>query len=395
MKVRKNIEKMSSEEIAKLKRAYKSLQDEANNGYELIAGIHGLPDPISCPHHLATHAFLPWHRKYLLEFEKLLQKYEPDVMLPYWDWATAELPHTPDKLPVACQPDVQGGVDRNSLSTAPMHWVAPFIEEFGDQMSQETIEWLGKGWSLRSPSDESIFERIRTGQTDAMRETQFENFSNAVEQPHDDLHGYVGHHMGAVETSAFDPIFWIHHANIDRLWAIWQRVNPNAAQHPFPDAPLREYPDTKTSDMLDIAALNYTYEQMETEDVNLFSLLKKKDFETFAKANQLPETLKELQPRRKFIVLEDLAMPMRGTVVLNFFKKSDGEAGESLGSLTLFGLRGLSHSHGQMLPFSRRLNITGEDISDAKDVKITARNLQGKEINVNSILTKPPVIVEQ
>jgi hypothetical protein len=304
------------------------------------------------------------------------------------------LPNTPDKLPAACQPHVQNGVDRNPLSTAPMRWVAPFIEEFGDQMSQETIEWLGKGWSLRSPSDESVFESLRTGQTDAMRETEFEKFSNAVEQPHDDLHGYVGHHMGAVETSAFDPIFWMHHANIDRLWAIWQRVHQNAEQHPFPDAPLREYPDTKTRDMLDIAALDYTYEQMETEDIDLFSLLKTEDFETFAKANRMPDTLKELQPRRKFIVLNDLEMPMRGMVVLNFFKKS-GMDDKSLGSLTLFGLRGLSHSHGQMLPFARRLNITGENISDAKDLKITARNLQGKEININSVLTKPPIITEQ
>ena len=394
MRTRKNIEKMSVEEIVKLKRAYKSLQDETNNGYELIAGIHGLPDPISCPHHLATQAFLPWHRKYLLAFETLLQKYEPDVMLPYWDWATTELPNTPDKLPVACQPDEQNGIDVNPLSTAPMHWVAPFIEEFGDQMLPETIEWLGKGWSLRLPNDESAFERFRTGQTDAMREAEFEKFSNAVEQPHDDLHGYIGHHMGAVETSAFDPIFWMHHSNIDRLWAIWQRVNPNVAQHPFPDAPLREYPDTTTKEVLDITALDYTYEQMETEDIDLFSLLKKEDFETFAKANRIPETSRELQPRRKFIVLENLEMPMRGTVVLNFFKKSGGDE-KSLGSLTLFGLRGLSHSHGQMLPFSRRLNITGENISDAKDLKITAHNLEGKKVNINSVLSKPPIISEQ
>ena len=85
---------------------------------------------------------------------------------------------------------------------------------------------------------------------------------------------------------------------------------------------------------------------------------------------------------------------MRGTVVLNFFKKSGGN-NKSLSSLTLFGLRGLSYSHGQMLPFSRRSNITGEDISDTKDLKITARDLQGKSINVNSILTKLPVITEQ
>jgi homoserine trans-succinylase len=53
------------------------------------------------------------------------------------------------------------------------------------------------------------------------------------------------------------------------------------------------------------------------------------------------------------------------------------------------------HSDGQMLPFSRQLNITSEDISDVKDLKITARNLQGKQVNINSVLSNPPIIVEK
>jgi len=48
-----------------------------------------------------------------------------------------------------------------------------------------------------------------------------------------------------------------------------------------------------------------------------------------------------------------------------------------------------------MLPFSRQLNITSEDISDVKDLKITARNLQGKQVNINSVLSNPPIIVEK
>ena len=31
--------------------------------------------------------FLPWHRWYLLKFEKLLQKVDCKVTLPYWDWS--------------------------------------------------------------------------------------------------------------------------------------------------------------------------------------------------------------------------------------------------------------------------------------------------------------------
>jgi hypothetical protein len=33
--------------------------------------------------------------------------------------------------------------------------------------------------------------------------------------------------MGVVGTAAFDPIFWSHHAMIDRLWWLWQARNGN------------------------------------------------------------------------------------------------------------------------------------------------------------------------
>ena len=45
---------------------------------------------------------------------------------------------------------------------------------------------------------------------------------------HDEIHfavggaiGDVGGAMSDVPTAAFDPIFWVHHSNIDRLWAEW------------------------------------------------------------------------------------------------------------------------------------------------------------------------------
>src|SRR5262249_45837151 len=58
--------------------------------------------------------------------------------------------------------------------------------------------------------------------------------------PHAFMHTWVGGynptttdcgHMSFFETSVNDPIFWLHHANIDRLWAQWQRL--------FPKSPVR------------------------------------------------------------------------------------------------------------------------------------------------------------
>lgn len=53
----------------------------------------------------------------------------------------------------------------------------------------------------------------------------------SLEDLHGSIHVAVGGtmgHMSQLQYSAFDPIFWLHHANVDRLFAIWQALNPNA-----------------------------------------------------------------------------------------------------------------------------------------------------------------------
>jgi tyrosinase len=53
---------------------------------------------------------------------------------------------------------------------------------------------------------------------------------NSIELIHGNIHNIVGGsgHMTWPEVSAFDPIFWLHHANVDRLFAMWQVLNPNS-----------------------------------------------------------------------------------------------------------------------------------------------------------------------
>ncbi|CAG7938948.1 unnamed protein product [Penicillium olsonii] len=50
-----------------------------------------------------------------------------------------------------------------------------------------------------------------------------------IEYIHNNIHGWAGDagHMGNVPVAAFDPLFFLHHCNIDRLFAIWQALNPD------------------------------------------------------------------------------------------------------------------------------------------------------------------------
>ncbi|PGH30982.1 hypothetical protein GX50_06255 [[Emmonsia] crescens] len=52
-----------------------------------------------------------------------------------------------------------------------------------------------------------------------------------LEYIHNNVHGWVGGnytgHMSEIPVATFDPLFWLHHCNIDRMWAIWQTLNPD------------------------------------------------------------------------------------------------------------------------------------------------------------------------
>ncbi|RIB00939.1 hypothetical protein C2G38_1993637, partial [Gigaspora rosea] len=53
----------------------------------------------------------------------------------------------------------------------------------------------------------------------------------SIEIVHNAIHGALGGtggHMAYPNVAAFNPIFFLHHCNMDRLVAIWQAINPNA-----------------------------------------------------------------------------------------------------------------------------------------------------------------------
>jgi tyrosinase len=68
------------------------------------------------------------------------------------------------------------------------------------------------GVPLPSPED---IERV-------MARPDFPSFSGELEAWHGQIHMWVGGQMTDVPFAAYDPIFWAHHAMIDRLWRIWQ-----------------------------------------------------------------------------------------------------------------------------------------------------------------------------
>jgi tyrosinase len=91
----------------------------------------------------------------------------------------------------------------------------------------------------------------------------FIDFSTQLEDIHNSVHVWVGGSMKLIPFSAYDPLFWAHHAMIDRIWRRWQ-VGPGATP---PAAMLGQalapFPMT-VAQTLDVTSLGYDYAMVAT-----------------------------------------------------------------------------------------------------------------------------------
>ncbi|OON72196.1 tyrosinase family protein [Streptomyces tsukubensis] len=198
--------------------------------------------------HMAP-SFLPWHRQFLLEFERALRKIDPSVTVPYWDW-------TKDRTPASSlwSEDFLGGDGRRGdrqVTTGPFahargHWNIvegvsedPFLaREFGrprdpidlptgEELARATAEGLYDVEPWDSTSDHGFRNKLE-GWTRGRGNQRFRN--------HNRVHRWIGGNMlgGA---SVNDPVFWLHHSFIDLVWSRWQRAHPDAGYLPAKPPP--------------------------------------------------------------------------------------------------------------------------------------------------------------
>jgi hypothetical protein len=178
--------------------------------------------------HRSSH-FLPWHREMVLRFERELQRFQPDITIPYWD-------PTVDRSP-----------------SDPL-WNNSFLGQFNSAWGLNRA--LGAG-GRPLPTQQQV--------DDNQHRDNYGTFWPELEHPiHNWPHTWVGGVMGGA-ASPGDPVFYLHHCWIDLLWARWQLAHPGA---PFVSSgaglglndPLMEWPDRTPADVLDHHALGYSYD---------------------------------------------------------------------------------------------------------------------------------------
>ena len=260
MNIRKSAKDLSKHEVAEFLAALKKLKDEnitAPDGttishYDVFGAIHlGVTyktkngKPLGMLERNGGHgnaAFLSWHREFILRIEKELQRVSknPSLSIPYWDWTDADT--TLNKIFV----DDFMGPDGTGTDVS-----VPMLGTIGKTIKSGHFA-KSNGWTVdprvhlyRAHNDHYLGEELcrqLSAKADLPEEKQiddliklndFKDFQNGIEagdEMHNSMHFWVRGSMLA-HSSTVDPIFLMNHANVDRIWALWQSFGHSGNNH--------------------------------------------------------------------------------------------------------------------------------------------------------------------
>jgi Common central domain of tyrosinase len=244
VRVRKDVENLSKEErdiYLKALRAIKLRNSDDAYSFEGFVRAHRLSslnnkltptDPLAYPDQAHRGpAFLAWHRAYLLEFERELQKIDPRVALPYWRiWQPSK---TMPKLFNSAFLGSNGiaASEQKELTVFdlanPLYgWEMPYDDagmpsEKPQQLYRYQVDWkepqeIKRAGKIVGPNAIEGF----------LTKPSYRDFTDKIEEsPHNQGHVATGPWMENCKISPSDPVFWLFHTEHDRLWAEWQYRN--------------------------------------------------------------------------------------------------------------------------------------------------------------------------
>jgi tyrosinase len=183
-------------------------------------------------------AFLPWHRYMLLRYEEYLRAalQDDEFRLPYWDW-TADAERTDpvqsplwssDRLGRFLQSDFEVRIGMNAAGGLV-------------RANRALRRSLGAAGAL--PRRPDVLAALQNPTYDSAEfNSDAPGFRNLLEgwigpaSIHNSVHVWIGGDM-QLATSPNDPVFYLHHCNIDRIWSAWQARWPQSPYVPPADAP--------------------------------------------------------------------------------------------------------------------------------------------------------------
>lgn len=374
--------------------------------------------------------FLSWHRIYLGYFERIVGKVIVDLggpadwTLPYWNYSDTNNADA-RKIPPAFRAQLLPDGSPNALRV------------------EQRAPGVNAGLVIANPIHvdlscllSDIFAGDDTNPGFGGPETEFSHsggtggFAEGI--PHGSMHVRVGGRppapvgfMTRFYTAALDPIFWLHHANIDRLWAVWNDSKPihtNPIKTEWLDQPVFEFHDengvevTMTSASVgdtEMSPFAYTYEdisnplagdtegEMDNEDEGTVGetgpseMVGATDSPILLDGGAVSARIQlepptgpgatedDAGPRRTFVFIENIigSAPVPHTVYINLPAGADPEdhPEKIAGSLSMFGLpeaSGEDPQHpGSGLNYSLDVTRFVDDPNDEVEVALVPEEL--------------------
>ncbi len=259
-------------------------------GWHIAAMRQATPPSVPPSVRNAAHrgpAFLPWHREFLRRLELELQAISPSITLPYWDWSADAARPDPENAPVWAENFLGGDGDQNDIGIVkngpfrfdpanPNTWT--IVDENGNpagglrRMFAANVPTLPTQSAVDTALDTTPYDQPpwNTASTSSFRNLLEGWVGGEVPGLHNRVHVWVGGSM-LPGTSPNDPIFYLNHCNVDRLWAEWQARHPDAPYVPVTGGPIghnlndRMVPwDTATTpaSVLDYLAVGFIYDTL-------------------------------------------------------------------------------------------------------------------------------------
>jgi len=293
-------------------------------------------EPFYCKH--SVYSFIAWHTPYVYQFELLLNKYnkyskEEDnyyITLPYIDLTDFSQDFT-----FMNEPTITIYYDKKKITIEN-----PLASAYYYPNGVKTKTTRAGFLTPITNKQKSQLNTIKKQLNNALYAPNYEQFSSVpvihkpsnivvnyvpLETPHNELHDIIGGesgNMSYIDISAFDPIFWLHHCNMDRHFYTWMYLNTNSFSKSI-------YPDKMTENTYELTCApfstkyiysgdcnnyNYGWENSEMSFMLIKDMLNLKNF---------PFTYDIIQPTPKqelkaFIELIDIPIPKESMTVLAY-----------------------------------------------------------------------------
>lgn len=228
MPVRKRASAMTAAEKTRFKAVITALVNKPGdpNPYGKFVGIHAedhMMHPFMGPK--GVQRFLPWHRVYLLKLERMGRAIDPLFFIPYWKWTTDRA--VPPWL-VSFKPTVKVVGPNITVTRSPAAPPSlPTVAQINALMG------IGSFTSLVQPGSLDMY--------------------------HGNVHVWCHGTMSNVPTAPADPLFWLHHAMIDKIWADWQALHPGVGPTLAGADKIMDPWTTTAAQVASISTLGYSY----------------------------------------------------------------------------------------------------------------------------------------